>query len=170
MSLSAGQCVLVLLIAVATRGFYRGWHREIVTCAVTLGTVFFLTIGGGDALSQLLFGGIPGMFSGHPLNLNLSNPPASPWFNGVLLAGFTVLAHLGGSQYGAAPKTTQHRLSGMVAGTVTGLSLAYYITNRLLPSTTFSAVSPNSSAIGVWVVGLFGFGMALLLFLALIRK
>jgi hypothetical protein len=169
MTLSANQCFLVLLVIAAAHGFWRGWHREIITCAITLGSVLFLTIGGGDALAQLI-GSIPNLMRGVGPNVNFATATPNPVVNTIILVGFTALGHLGGSHYGTAPKITQHRLSGMLAGSVTGLALVYYITRQLLPSTTFNATSPSTALATSWIIGLFGIGMMMLLLLALVRK
>jgi hypothetical protein len=169
MTLNANQVFLVLLVIAAARGYARGWHREIITCAITLGSVLFLTIGGGDALAQLITNA-PNLIRGTGPGVNFATATPNPWVNAIILVGFTVLGHFGGSHYGTAPKITQHRLSGMLAGSVTGLALVYYITRQLLPSTTFNATSPSTALATSWIIGLFGIGMMFLLFLALVRK
>jgi hypothetical protein len=169
MTFTANQCFLVVMLIAAARGYARGWHREIITCAITLGSVLFLTIGGGDALAQLL-STIPNLFHGVSPNLSFGSVAPSPIFDFLILVGFTVLADIAGTRYGTAAKITQHRLSGMLAGGVTGLALMYYITRQLLPSTTFNLTSPTTSLATSWIIGLFGVGMMVLLVLALVRK
>lgn len=170
MTLSANQCFFVLLLVAAARGYSRGWHREIITCAVTLGGVLFLTVGGGNALAQLL-GSVPNALpGGSGLNFNVNTAPSNPVFNFLLLAAFAVIGHFAGGSYGAAPKSAQHRLGGLAAGIVTGLAVVYYITRQILPSTTFDATSPSSALVTSWLIGLFGVGVMLMLLLALIRK
>jgi hypothetical protein len=169
MTLTQNQCFLAVLLIAAARGYARGWHREIITCAIILGSVLFLTIGGGDALAQLL-STIPNMFRGVSPGLNLATITPNPTFDFLLLVGFTVLADFAGGHYGTAPKVTQHRLSGMLAGSVSGLALVYYITRQLLPSTTINLTSPSTTLATTWIIGVFGVGMMLLLLLALVRK
>ena len=170
MTVSSTQCFFVLLLVAAARGYARGWHREIITTAISLGSVLFLTIGGGDALAQALFVGLPDLLRGVNPHLDLTNAPANPSVDAITLLLFTVLGHFAGSHYGAAPKTAQHRLSGVIAGSMTGLALTYYITRQLLPVTTFGVTSPSSALVTTWIIGLFGIGLMLLLFLALVRK
>lgn len=170
MVLNESQCFFVLLLVAAARGYARGWHREIITTAISLGSVLFLTIGGGDALAQVLFVGIPDLMRGVNPHLDFANATPNPMVNAVTLVAFTVLGHFAGTHYGAAPKSSQHRLSGMIAGSVTGLALTYYITRQLLPVTTFGVTSPSSSLVTTWIIGLFGVGLMILLFLALVRR
>jgi len=170
MILTENQFFFVLLLIAAVTGYARGWHREIITTAVVLGCVLFLTIGGGDVLAQILFVAIPDVLRGDPLRLNFTNATPNPAVDAITLTVFTVLGHLAGSRFGAAPKSSQHRLSGMIAGAVTGLALVYYITRKLLPVTTFGVTSPSSSLVTTWVIALFGLGLILLLFIALVRR
>ena len=170
MILNENQFFFVLLLIAAATGYARGWHREIITTAVTLGAVLFLTIGGGDVLAQLLFVALPEFLRGGGLRVNFTNATPNPLVDAITLTVFTVLGHFAGTRYGAAPKSPQHRLSGMIAGAVTGLALVYYITRKLLPVTTFGVTSPSSTLVTTWVIALFGLGLMLLLFIALIRR
>ena len=169
MSVSANQCFLVIMLIAAVRGYARGWHREIITCAITLGTVLFLTIGGGDAAAQVL-SSLPTLFRGISPNFNLAIVTPNPMFDFVTLVGFTVLADFAGSHYGTAPKSVQHRASGLLAGAVTGLALVYYITSHLLPTTTLNLTSPTTALATSWIIAIFGVGMMVLLLVALVRK
>jgi hypothetical protein len=170
MLLTGNQFFILLLLLAAIRGYVRGWHREIITTAITLGSVLFLTIGGGDVLAQALFVAIPDLFRGVTPTLDFTNAAPNPMVDAIVLIVFTVLGHFAGSIYGASPKSPQHRLSGMIAGAVTGLALTYYITRQLLPVTTIGVTSPSSALVTTWLIGLFGFGLMLLLLLALVRK
>ncbi len=172
MNLTANQLFVLVMLIAAARGYARGWHREIITCAIILGSVLFLTIGGGDAIAQLL-STVPDVFRGVAPGINLATVTPNPMFDFILLLGFTVLADFAGAHYGTGPKVVQHRLSGMIAGAVTGLALVYYITRQLLPSLpskTISLTSPTSSLATTWIIGIFGVGMMVLLLLAIVRK
>lgn len=170
MTVTSNQLFFALLFAAAAIGYARGWHREIITTAVILGCVLFLTIGGGDVLAEILFVVIPDFVRGIAPNINFTNPAPNLGVDMIMLIAFVVLGHLAGTRFGTAPKSAQHRLSGMVAGMVTGLALIYYITRKLLPVTTFRATSPSNGLVTTWVIGLFGVGLILLLFVALVRK
>lgn len=170
MILTENQFFFVLLLIAAATGYARGWHREIITTAVVLGCVLFLTIGGGDVLAQLLFVAVPDVVRGGAMRLNFTNATPNPTVDAITLLVFTVLGHLAGTRYGTAAKSPQHRLSGMIAGAVTGLALVYYITRKLLPVTTIGVTSPSPTLVTTWVIALFGLGLMLLLFIALVRK
>ena len=170
MILTENQFFFALLLIAAGTGYARGWHKEIITTAVELGCVLFLTIGGGDVLAQILFVAIPNVVRGGALHVNFTNATPNPMVDAITLVVFTVLGHLAGSRYGTAPKSSQHRLSGMIAGAVTGLALIYYITRKLLPVTTFGVTSPSPTLVTTWVIALFGFGLMILLLIALVRK
>lgn len=169
MILTETQFFVIVMLIAAARGYTRGWHREIITCAIILGSVLFLTIGGGDAIAQLL-STIPNMFRGVAPGVNLATVTPNPTFDFIVLIGFTVLADFAGGHYGTGPKVVQHRLSGMIAGSVSGLALVYYVTRQLLPSTTISMTSPSATLATTWIIGIFGVGMMVLLLLALVRK
>lgn len=169
MSISANQCFLVIMLIAAVRGYARGWHREIITCAITLGTVLFLTIGGGDAVAQVL-DTLPNLFHGLSPDFNFAIVPPNPMFDFVTLVAFTVLADFAGSHFGTAPKVVQHRMAGLLAGAVTGLALVYYITSHLLPATTLNLTSPTTALADTWIIAIFGVGMMVLLLVALVRK
>lgn len=168
MTMTQTQCFLVVMIIAAVRGYARGWHREIITTAITLASVLFLTIGGGDALRSLI-NGVLDLFRGIAPNLSIGQPSVLA-IDFIVLVGFVVLADIAGTRFGTTPKVVTHRLSGMLAGAVTGLAIVYYITRQLLPSTTFNLTSPSTALATSWIIGLFGVGMMILLVIALVRK
>ena len=168
MTMTQNQCFLVVMIIAAARGYARGWHREIITTAITLASVLFLTIGGGDALAGLIASGL-GLFQGIFPNLTFGSPSVFA-IDFLVLVAFVVLADIAGTRFGATPKVVVHRLSGMLAGAVTGLAVVYYISRQLLPSTTFNLTSPSAALATTWIIGLFGIGMMVLLVIALVRK
>ncbi len=168
MTMTQNQCFLVVMIIAAARGYARGWHREIITTAITLASVLFLTIGGGDALAALTASGLD-LFQGIFPKITFGSPSVFA-IDFLVLVAFVVLADIAGTRFGATPKVVVHRLSGMLAGAVTGLAVVYYISRQLLPSTTFNLTSPSAALATSWIIGLFGVGMMVLLVIALVRK
>jgi len=65
------QIFLVAIVIGAIAGARRGWMREVITCAMMLTTVLFLSLGGGDLIAGLFTHGFGGTASAHPL----ASPP-----------------------------------------------------------------------------------------------
>jgi len=132
MTISATQCFLIVVIVFALIGLLRGWLREIVTTAIILGSIVFLSIGGSQYLSHFITQTVPGAFNyvvnnGHTtVGSSGSGPTFSPT---VTLAVFGVLSALGyiiGHRFGRPPTKPTHRLVGIIPGTVNGLAIASY--------------------------------------------
>lgn len=171
MALTQSQCFFILALLAAARGYSRGWSREIITCAVTLGGVLFLTAGGSTGLAHFVTVTLPDVVQGIvPPAFDPSTQSSNPVMDLVMLAGLSVLAHVMGTHYGAAPKSSGQRAGGMAAGAVTGLAVMYYLTERVLPATTIQMTSPSSSVVTTYMIGLLGLGLMVLLIIALVRK
>ncbi|HEU0026940.1 MAG TPA: hypothetical protein VFQ25_07470 [Ktedonobacterales bacterium] len=171
MALTQSQCFFLLALIAAARGYYRGWGREIITCAVTLGGVLFLTAGGGVGLVHFVTVTLPDIVQGIvPPAFDPTVAPSNPVMDVLLVAGLSVLAHIVGTHFGAPPKTAANRAGGMAAGAVTGLALMYFLTERVLPATTFQMTSPSSTMVTTYMIGLLGIGLMVLLIIALVRK
>ncbi len=171
MALTQSQFVFIVTLVVAAWGYYRGWGREIITCAMTLGGVLFLTAGGSAWLEHFVTVTLPAVAQGDvPPVFDPSSAPANPVMDLLMLAGLSVLAHVMGTHFGAAPKTSGQRFGGMVAGAVTGLAVMYFVTERVLPATTIQVASPSATVVTSYMIGLFGLGLMVLLIIALVRK
>lgn len=171
MALTQGQCLFIVALAAAVWGYYRGWGREIITCAMTLGGVLFLTAGGSAGLAHLVTVTLPAVAEGAvPAPYDPATAPANPTMDILMLAGFYVLGHVMGTHFGAAPRSSGQRFGGMAAGAVTGLAMMYYITEHALPATTIQMTSPSSTVVTSYMIGLFGLGLMVLLIIALVRK
>jgi hypothetical protein len=171
MALTQSQCFFILTLAAAVRGFYRGWGREIITCAMTLGGVLFLSVGGSEGLARFVTVTLPALLAGAaPPAIAPAASPTSPMVDVLLLAGLSVLAHIVGTHYGAGPKSSGQRFGGMAAGAVTGMAVMYYVTTRVLPATTIQMTSPSSTIVTTYMIGLFGLGLMVLLIIVLVRK
>src|SRR5258708_3375361 len=69
MSIGQTQVFLLAVGITAVVGWVRGWQREVITCAIVLATVLFLSLGLGDALAQLFTHGSQSLIptaSAHP--------------------------------------------------------------------------------------------------------
>jgi len=151
MTISAGQCFLIAVVFFALIGLLRGWLREIITTAIILGSVLFLSLGGAQYLSHLFTQSLPGAFS-YVVSGSVSPAPSSTTaFNPTItLIIFGVLAALGyiiGHLFGRPPTQVGHRLAGTIPGTVNGLALAAYGANLFSQLSKTSA--PTLSVVGV---------------------
>lgn len=171
MALTQIQSLFLVAIIAAAQGYFRGWGREIITSAVTQSSVLFLIAGGGAGLLYLFTVKLPSLLTGAvPPAFNPTTAAINPAMDALILAGLYFLAHLMGTRYGAAASKSGHRLGGAAAGAVTGLAVMYYVTEYLLPATTFQMTSPSSTVVTSYMIGLFGLGLMVLLIIALVRK
>ncbi len=171
MALTQSQMFFIVALASAVWGFFRGWGRAIITCALTLGGVLFLTAGGSAGLVHFVTVTLPALIVGAvtpPFDPTTS--PTNPVMDLVTLAVFFVLANIVGSHFGAAPRSSGQRFGGMAAGAITGLAVMYYVTKRALPATTIQMTSPSPTVVTSYMLGLFGLGLMVLLIIVLVRK
>ncbi|HKB49316.1 MAG TPA: hypothetical protein VKC57_16535, partial [Ktedonobacterales bacterium] len=85
MSIGQTQVFLLAVGFTAVVGWVRGWQREVITCAIVLATVLFLSLGLGDALAQLFTHGSQSLIptaSAHPLSGGGPNGPSAPGTSG----------------------------------------------------------------------------------------
>src|SRR5262249_60859620 len=64
MTIGQTQCFMIALVIAGAIGAQRGWGREVITCAILLGTVLFLANGG----LNFLLGGLNNLSRGVSLN------------------------------------------------------------------------------------------------------
>jgi hypothetical protein len=136
MDVSQVQLAVILVVVTAVIGFRRGWGREVITCAVVLGTLVFLQLGGLGALSGAFANAFASMSGPGSTNCAVrdtavaaktSDPPqllALLIFAGMVWLGYSV-----GGQHGSAAVTLGHRFWGLIAGAITGGAIAYYLVN-----------------------------------------
>lgn len=181
MVIGQAQCFLISVLLGAAIGVRRGWHREVITAAIVLGTVFFLTLGGGDALAQWLSHGLIGTASAHGFSASGgTNPPpasAAPGFplpsqasgnctfvnphllSTVIFTGMTWLGYGAGKKYGQPPKSQSHNLAGIVPGGINGAAIAYYVGNTILPSQSVLVQTPSPNLASSYLPLVFGLGL-----------
>ncbi len=177
MSIGSEQCLFIIVIIAALIGL-RGWVREVVTMAIVLGMVLFLSVGGNGVLHQFFFVNLPDalrvlIFGDNAVKAGtpqVSNP--NGWgdqlFRLASFGGLTGLAYLVGHKYGTPPKTTTHKVIGIVPGAVNGVALAYYVTNGLFPNNNpvVTITGPTTALTTMYLPIILGFALlGLLLFL-----
>lgn len=184
MVIGQAQCFLIAVVVGAAIGARRGWHREVITSAIVLGTVFFLTLGGGDALAQWLTHGLIGTASAHGFSASGGTPPpatggtpqypllsqAAPSAAGctfinpqllssVIFVGMTWLGYGAGKKYGQPPKSQTHNLAGIIPGGINGGAIAYYLSNAVLPSQPVLLETPSPTLASSYLPLVFGIGL-----------
>lgn len=156
MVISQSQCFLIALVIAAAVGARRGWGREVVTCAIILGTVLFLSNGGGNFIANLLSQGLRNSPGTTTAACNTLNPQV---LSTLIFGGMTWLGYAAGSKYGTAPKSNNHRIAGTIPGAINGASLAYYASNSILPSNSVLLNTPSSAFSNTYLPEVFGFGL-----------
>lgn len=157
MYVGPSQCVFLLVLFTGFMGFWRGVHKEIITLAITLGSVLFLLNGGIIWLWRFIFYIIPNAFkylfldssgvnwdsSFNDFNLNLPNPYGNFW----LFTSFVLTVGLGfliGHKYGTRPQLFLSRLNGAVLGVINGVVIMFYATKQLAWGNSITFVTPNA--------------------------
>ena len=177
------QCFLIAVVLGAAIGARRGWHREVITAAIVLGTVFFLSLGGGNALAQWLTHNIIGTASAHGfIASGGTNPPPSAGtpqdpllsqaapstsctfinpqlLSTVIFVGMTWLGYGVGKKYGQPPKSQAHNLAGIIPGGINGGAIAYYVSNAVLPSQPLLVETPSPTLTASYLPLVFGVGL-----------
>jgi hypothetical protein len=163
------QCFTLALVIAAAVGVHRGWLREIITCAILLGTVLFLNFGGLD----FLLGGVGSVANGATGGIASADPATcSPATKQTITTGlFGLLTYLGyraGSKYGSPAQHSGHRIAGIIPGALNGAAIAYYFTNALVPDgrqlTFFAPTAGTTTSLlpEVFGLGLLGLLIALM--------
>jgi hypothetical protein len=184
MYIGSEQCLFIIVIITALIGL-RGWHREVVTMAIILGMVLFLSLGGDGLLHQFFFVNLPDAFrvlifgdnavnAGTP-TVSSPNGWGDQLFRLGAFGGLTGLAYLVGHKYGSAPKTTSHKVIGMVPGAVNGVALSYYVTNGLFPNNNpaVTITSPTNALTTMYlpiILGLALLGLVLIIVVSSFSK
>jgi hypothetical protein len=157
MYIGPSQCVFLFVLVTGFAGLWRGWVRETITLAITLGSVLFLLNGGVIWLWQFIFYSIPNAFrelflgtsglswdnSLNDYNLNKPNPYGN-FFLGISFVLTVGLGYLIGHKYGTRPQLFASRLIGALLGGINGLVIMFYATKQLAWGGAFTIVTPNS--------------------------
>lgn|SRR5579859_930516 len=176
MVIGQAQYFLIAVVIGAAVGMRRGWNREVITAAIILATVMALTLGGGDVLANWLSHGFTSTAQVHGVLYSSGSQPTTPsatsqrtcalGVNGqmlstIIFAGMTWLGYGAGKKYGAAPKSSSHRLAGAIPGAINGASIAYFVSKVVLPGQSVLVNTPSPTATSnllpvVFSIGLLG--------------
>lgn len=170
-----GQCFLLMLLVGAVIGFWRGWVREVITCAVILGAVLFLIAGGENLLAHLLFVALPNALHSGAASATDKGVPRSAvaGLSAFVLTAMTVVGFMLGNHFGSNPSQHTHRWSGVIPGVVSSSALAYYLSRSLFAGTQVALHSPTDSNARSYLQLIYGaglIGIVLILSLALFIK
>lgn len=167
------QCLFFLLLAAAVVGFWRGWQREVITAAILMGVVLFLVVGGDSIIWNFLFVGIPALVQGPAAagaaTQAASTSPMNPFVSLLEFTGLTGVGYVVGHRYGTPAKTSQHRLTGSLAGLVNGAVGAFFLSHNILPAATVDLTSPSTTLATSYLITFFGLGLIALLLVVLVR-
>lgn len=176
--MSINLFILVIIIT-GLIGVRRGWAREVITTAILLTTVAFLTLGGAAFLIQLFSHGFVGTASAHPLSGG--GPSVSPGSSGgttsqtqdqaacittsaqslstFIFFGMTWLAYWAGWKHGQPPKNGTHHLAGIVPGVINGAVIMYYVNYSVLMGRQLTVESPSPASMSAALPLIFGLGL-----------
>jgi hypothetical protein len=174
MYVGPSQCVFLLVLFTGFMGLWRGWVREVITLAITLGSVLFLTNGGIVWLWQFIFYSIPNAFrelflgssgvnwdsSFNDYNLNKPDPYGRFWlfFTFVITVG---LGYLIGHKYGTRPQLFLSRLNGAILGVINGIVIMFYATKQLAWGGSITFVTPDAWQARLGMLSALGCGLGL---------
>ncbi len=77
MEVSQIQMAVLMVGIAAAIGARRGWGRELITCAIVLGTLLFLQLGGLSAVSGVFSGAFASMSGSGSANCSVNGPALS---------------------------------------------------------------------------------------------
>jgi hypothetical protein len=187
MVIGQSQFFLIALVLSSAIGARRGWSREVITCAIVLGTVLFLLNGGADMLNTFLGNlthSVGGTASAHALSGGTApgvspsgvaptyaaattgaacSPVTSQTLGTLIFAGMSFLGYRTGSKYGSAPTLHTHRIAGTIPGAVNGASMAYYLSHGVLTGKQLLLYTPSGNLTSTYLPQIFGIGLAGLL-------
>ena len=172
MTITSGECLFVILLVAAFVGIWRGWIREVITTAILLGAILFLSLGGQDWLYRFFFvnlvDAVKALFEGSSVTVPAgSSSPLQPqsdfWFTFLTFGGLTSIAYVVGHKaHTPSPQqlTPRHRLVGVVPGLVNGITILFYsVRNNILSPTGVNVQSPNQTNINNSLPIIFGLGL-----------
>lgn len=177
MSINATQMLLIVLVITGAIGARRGWAREVITTAILLATVAFLSLGGaafilqlfnqgfvGTASAHALSGGGPGITTGTGGGTTPQTPAAcvatgAQSLSNFIFMGMTWLGYWAGSKHGQPPKNGTHRLAGIVPGAINGAVIIYYVSRAGLLGRQLIVESPSPMSVNAFLPAVLALGL-----------
>lgn len=177
MSINAAQMLLIVLVITGAVGVRRGWAREVITTAILLATVAFLSLGGAAFILHFFSQGFVATASAHALSGG--GPAVAPGSSGggdgytaqtcvatgaqtlsnFIFFGMTWLGYWAGSKHGQPPKNGTHRLAGIVPGAINGAVIMYYVSHAGLLGRQLIVESPSPTTIGTFLPVVLALGL-----------
>lgn len=155
MTITQNECLFIILLVAAFIGLWRGWIREVITTAILLGVILFLTLGGQGVLYQFIFvnlvDAIRALFSGNT-SVSVAPSPSQPaqgdfLFTSLTFIVLTGISYLVGHRAGRPPTAASHRLTGIIPGAVNGVAIAFYSVKYIIPQLSVSVQSPDQTTV-----------------------
>jgi uncharacterized membrane protein required for colicin V production len=167
MTITQNECLFVILLVAAFIGLWRGWLREVITTAILLGVILFLTLGGQGVLYQFIFvnleDAVKALFSG---SSSVSVAPATSQpaqgdflFTFLTFGGLTTISYVVGHKAGRPPTAASHRLTGIIPGIVNGIAIAFYSVKYIIPQLSVSVQSPDQTTVSNDLPVVFGLAL-----------
>ena len=100
---------------------------------------------------------------------NCPVPVSAQALSALIFGGMTWLGYRASYKYGQPPRTQGHHLAGMIPGAINGASIAYYVSNAILPN-QLVVETPNSSLTANLLPLVFGLGLLGLLVVLLVAN
>ena len=168
MTITQNECLFIILLVAAFIGLWRGWIREVITTAILLGVILFLTLGGQGVLYQFIFvnlvDAIRALFSGNSSVSVASSTPSQPaqgdfLFTSLTFIVLTGISYLVGHRAGRPPTAASHRLTGIIPGAVNGIAIAFYSVKYIIPQLSVSVQSPDQTTVSNYLPVVFGLAL-----------
>lgn len=182
-SINAFQLLVIVLVITGAIGVRRGWQREVITTAILLATLAFLSLGGAafilhffsqgfvpSASAHALSGGGPDVSTGaggggatsQATPLACIETGAQSLSNFIFIA-MTWLGYWAGSKHGPSPKNGAHRLAGIVPGAINGAVIMYYVSHAGLLGRQLIVESPSATSVSSFLPVVLALGLVGLL-------
>ena len=169
------QTYLGLLAFTAMVGGVRGWRREVITAAVLLAALMFVSTGGGVLLANLFTHGTGSVAQSDATTSYTPTPTAScvedlpAVLANLTFAGLTFFGYrMGRFVVSNAGMLTSHRIVGMVVGAVNGGIIGYYISTNILHGGTITLGTPGPIQASAYLPLVLGLGIVGVLAVAFI--
>jgi hypothetical protein len=169
------ECFLLVIVIAAAAGLRRGWGKEVITCAIILATVLFLTFGGADWLGNIFASLTWTVNNPQAAASGAADPPppcspvAKTTIEMIVFGGMTWFAYWVGKRYGTPPKQGNHHIAGIIPGAINGAVIAYYVSNQLLAGKQLQIYGPTDELTSSYlpeILGLALLGLLIVLFFA----